>query len=54
MFARKFVKGVKVKVGDSEFSLDMVLPLLWDIVDDFNASQRVWSRLSIEGKPRPI
>lgn len=23
MFARKFVKGVKVKVGDSEFSLDM-------------------------------
>jgi len=54
MFARKFVKGIKVKVGDSEFSLDMVLPLLWDIVDDFNASQRVWSRLSIEGQPRPI
>jgi len=23
MFARKFVKGIKVKVGDSEFSLDM-------------------------------
>ena len=23
MFARKFVKGVKVKVGDSEFPLDM-------------------------------
>jgi hypothetical protein len=35
-------------------NLDEVLPLLWDIVDDFNASQRVWSRLSIEGKPRPI
>lgn len=85
MFARKFVKGMKVKVGDGEFPLNMaawrqrvmpdrafqpaadsptiaflfrnrpeVMPLLWALVDDFNASQRVWSRLSVEGTPRPI
>lgn len=31
-----------------------VLPLLWDAVDGFNASQRVWSRLSSEGRPKSI
>lgn len=54
MFARKFTKGMQVKVGDGEFPLDVVLPELWDLVDDQNASQRVWTRLSTEGKPRAI
>jgi len=54
MFARKFVKGIQVKIGEVLYPLAEVLPALWDTVDDFNASQRVWSRLSIEGKPKPI
>lgn len=54
MFARKFVKELRVTVGNGNFPLAEVLPALWDLVDDFNASQRIWTRLSTEGKPRRV
>ena len=54
MFARKFVKQLRVTVGNGQFPLSAVLPALWDLVDDSNASKRLWTRLSTEGKPRPV
>ncbi|CAE7158703.1 unnamed protein product [Symbiodinium pilosum] len=54
MFARKFVKGLRVAVGNGHFPLAAVLPALWDLIDEGNASKRIWTRLSTEGKPRQV
>jgi len=54
MFARKFVRGIKVEVGKRLVPLENVLPDLWEEVVEEEASQRVWSRLSTEGVPRPL
>lgn len=54
MFARKFVKGIRVVVKGRALPLARVLPAMWDRVEQQEAAKKVWSRLSTEGVPRSI
>mmetsp|Transcript_77624 Transcript_77624/g.202053 ORF Transcript_77624/g.202053 Transcript_77624/m.202053 type:complete len:470 (+) Transcript_77624:177-1586(+) len=54
MFARKFKKGIRVTANGIAAPLEVVLPAIWDKVDEQRASQRVWSRLSTQGVPTSI
>mmetsp|Transcript_73820 Transcript_73820/g.171219 ORF Transcript_73820/g.171219 Transcript_73820/m.171219 type:complete len:463 (+) Transcript_73820:189-1577(+) len=53
MFARKFVQGIKVEDKGKSVPLESALEKLWGN-PELNASQKIWSRLSSEGVPRPV